>query len=106
TESGSFFRRNSVTTDSRERLGPMTHMRAARLLGIALAVSALAQSPSAVVACPNCKEAVSTSTSELGSLSLGFNLSVGFMLAVPFSILGAGAFAIRRAAKLGSLPEL
>ena len=39
-------------------------------------------------------------------MSRGYNWSVGFMLAVPFSLIGTGAFMIHRAAKRGSLPEL
>jgi len=84
----------------------MTRMTGTGLLGTALAVLMLAQSASEAVACPNCKEAVSTSTSELGNMSRGYNWSVGFMLAVPFSLLGTGAFMIHRAAKRGALPEL
>jgi hypothetical protein len=84
----------------------MMRLKAMRLVATALVVWVLTQSPGAAVACPNCKEAVSTSTSDLGSMSRGYNWSVGFMLIVPFSLLGAGAFMIHRAAKQGALPEL
>jgi hypothetical protein len=57
-------------------------------------------------ACPNCKEAVSLQTGEAANLANGYNWSVLFMIAVPFSMMGTGALVIRRAAKRGSLPEL
>ncbi len=84
----------------------MTRKTGTGLLGTALAVLMVGQTASEVMACPNCKEAVSTSTSELGNMSRGYNWSVGFMLAVPFSMIGTGAFMIHRAAKRGLLPEL
>jgi hypothetical protein len=57
-------------------------------------------------ACPNCKEAVSLQPAEAARLADGYNWSVLFMIGVPFSMLGAGAFAVRRAVKLGVLPEM
>jgi hypothetical protein len=75
------------------------------LLGTALALLVAAHTPGAAMACPNCKEAVSASTSEMASTSSGYNWSVLFMLAVPFSLFGTGAFMIRRAARKGMLPE-
>jgi hypothetical protein len=62
----------------------------------------------AALACPSCKEAVSQSEGENESagMSIGYSWSVLFMLTVPFSMMGAGAFAIHRAAKRGALPEL
>jgi hypothetical protein len=58
------------------------------------------------VACPNCKEAVSASEGQVASMSTGYNWSVVFMLVVPFSMLGTGAFMVRRAVKRGLLPEM
>jgi hypothetical protein len=84
----------------------MRRMIAAMLLWVALAVLILAQGASKVVACPNCKEAVSASTSEVANMSNGYNWSVLFMLTVPFSLLGTGAFMIRRASQRGMLPQL
>jgi len=81
-------------------------MIGAGFLGTALAVLVLACCASEAVACPNCKEAVSASTSEVANMSSGYNWSVLFMLAVPFSLLGTGAVMIRRAAQRGVLPEL
>ena len=57
-------------------------------------------------ACPNCKEAVSASEGEVSSASMGYNWSIALMLCVPFSLLGTGAFVIRRAVKRGILPEM
>jgi hypothetical protein len=57
-------------------------------------------------ACPNCKEAVSAQPAEVASMASGYNWSVLLMLAVPASILGTGAFMVRRAVKHGMFPEL
>jgi hypothetical protein len=57
-------------------------------------------------ACPNCKEAVSSQPADAEGMARGYNLSVLFMLAVPFSLLGAGSFLVARAARRGILPEL
>jgi hypothetical protein len=88
---------------ARSRL--MKRLITSRLLGTAFAVFMLAQSASDAFACPNCKEAVSASTSEMANTSSGYNWSVLFMLAVPFSLFGTGAFMIRRATRKGTLPE-
>jgi hypothetical protein len=56
-------------------------------------------------ACPNCKEAVTLQSGEAANLSSGYNWSVLFMLAVPFSMFGTGAFMVHRAVRRGSLPE-
>jgi hypothetical protein len=57
-------------------------------------------------ACPNCKEAVSLQAGDAASQADGYNWSVMFMLVIPFSMMGTGAFAIHRAVKRGALPEL
>jgi hypothetical protein len=57
-------------------------------------------------ACPNCKEAVSATSSEAANMSDGFNWSVLFMLSVPFSLVGTGALMVHRAVKKGVFPEL
>ena len=82
--------------------------RAARtaILGLGLAFLVLDQGAHDVSACPNCKEAVSLDAGEVSNLSSGYNWSVVFMLAVPFSMLGTGAFMVRRAVKQGTLPEM
>jgi hypothetical protein len=35
----------------------------------------------------------------------GYNWSVLFMMAMPFALLGTGAFMVARAVKRGSMPE-
>ncbi len=75
-------------------------------LTIALALFAHLPCERSARACPSCKEAVSQSESETASMSEGYNWSVLFMLVVPFSMMGAGAFAIHQAARRGALPEL
>jgi hypothetical protein len=57
-------------------------------------------------ACPNCKEAVSAQPSEVASMARGYNWSVLFMIAVPFTMLGTGTLMVVRAARRGALPEL
>ena len=73
---------------------------------IALIVVLAALSPVTARACPNCKEAVSAQPSELQGIARGYNYSVMFMLAVPFGLVGAGAFFVTRAARRGQLPPL
>jgi hypothetical protein len=75
-------------------------------LGTALAVLVLGQCANQAAACPNCKEAVTLQADEVSNMSSGYNWSVLFMLAVPFSMLGTGAFMVRRAVKRGMLPEM
>ena len=73
----------------------------------ALAVGiAVALGGSTAHACPNCREAVAAQGDDGARLSQAFNTSILFMLAVPLSILGTGAFAVARAVKKGTLPPL
>ena len=62
-------------------------------------VALLAWSP-CVMACPNCKDAIANGTGEDGDDPLrearAYNASIYFMLAVPYSILGAGGFVFYR----------
>lgn len=76
------------------------------LLTITFAFLTMFQGSNTAWACPNCKDAVSLGSGEAANLSSGYNWSVLFMIAVPFSMMGTGALALRRAAKRGSLPEL
>jgi hypothetical protein len=87
------------------RLGEMKRIRWNRWLGMAVATLALIRGTDRAMACPNCKEAVSLQSGEVAQLSTGYNWSVLFMLAVPFSMMGTGAFLVHRAVKRGSLPE-
>jgi hypothetical protein len=56
-------------------------------------------------ACPNCKEAVASQPSDVANMANGYNYSVLFMLSMPLTLLGTGAFAVARAVRRGSLPE-
>jgi len=70
-----------------------------------LALSLGLVTTSAATACPNCKEAVAAQPSEAAGMARGYNYSVLFMVAMPFTLLGAGAFMVTRAVKRGALPE-
>jgi hypothetical protein len=76
------------------------------ILSLAVWASIWVSSVNRAWACPNCKEAVSLQGSEVANAASGYNWSVVFMLAVPFSIMGTGAFMVRRAVKRGLLPEM
>lgn len=77
--------------------------RLARIVVVGLAVGL---APSTVSACPNCKEAVAAQPAEVANVARGFNLSVLFMVSVPFVLLGTGSLVVVRAARKGLLPEL
>ena len=83
----------------------MKWLRPSRLMGIMVAVIGVTFGSDRAWACPNCKEAVSLQSGDAQNLADGYNWSVMFMLAVPFSMLGTGAFVVHRAVKRGSLPE-
>ncbi len=76
-------------------------MRFARWLAVMLLLLALAGDARA---CPNCKEALASQNGDSARLSQGFNYSVLFMIAMPATIFGTGAFAVARAVKRGALP--
>lgn len=59
-----------------------------------------------VFACPNCKEAVSAQPADVAKMARGYNWSILLMLGMPVTLLGTGAFMVRRTVKLGILPEL
>ena len=71
---------------------------------LAVLVAIVLASP--VSACPNCKEAVSAPPEDVASMARGYNWSVMLMLGAPMSLLTTGALMVRRAVKLGTLPEL
>lgn len=75
-------------------------------IAFATLVLSLCQGERTARACPNCKEAVSVGSGEAADVASGYNWSILFMIAVPFSMMGTGALAICRAAKRGALPEL
>ncbi len=58
-------------------------------------------------ACPNCKEAVANQGgAEAQRLADGYSYSILMMIAMPFTLLGTGAFLVARAVKRGVLPEM
>lgn len=69
-------------------------------------VLALIVCSSSAWACPNCKEAVAAQPSEMENMARGYNYSVLLMLGMPFTLLGTGAFAVARAVKRGTIPEM
>ena len=71
-----------------------------------LTLALFAGSARELAACPNCKEAVAAQPAEVASMKNGYNWSVLFMLAMPFTLLGTGAFMVSRAVKRGTLPEM
>ena len=75
--------------------------RSLRMLSI---LAVLASSP-AIMACPNCKDAVEAGASESGDEdpmreARAYNNSIYFMLAVPYSILATGGFLVYRRLRL------
>lgn len=84
----------------------MKRIRQTGLATVGMALLILLVFGHSATACPNCKEAVSLQDGEAASQADGYNWSVMFMLVVPFSMMGTGAFAIHRAARRGAFPEL
>ena len=56
-------------------------------------------------ACPNCKEAVENQTGEGAKLKTGYYYSILFMVGMPFTLLGTGAYLVTRAVRRGGFPE-
>ena len=83
-------------------MGTAMRWIACLLLGLTLSFAPLRQAS----ACPNCKEAVAAQPEEVAQMKNGYNYSVLFMIAMPFSLLSLGSFMVVRAAKRGALPEL
>ena len=81
-------------------------MRQFRLLCLALTLVLCLGLSGSVLACPNCKEAVSAQPADVANMARGYNWSIVLMLGAPVSLLGTGAFMVRRAVKLGQFPEL
>ena len=71
-----------------------------------LAISLLFAPIRPVSGCPNCKEAVAAQPGDASRAADGFNRSILLMMAMPFALLGAGAFFVARAVKRGALPPL
>lgn len=81
-------------------------MKSLRQIVGSLALAAALLSASSATACPSCKEAVASQDINAARLSSGFSYSILLMIAMPLTLLGAGAFAIARASRRGSLPPL
>jgi hypothetical protein len=74
---------------------------------LALAFGLLLVGAHSAVSCPNCKEAVANQAgSEASDVARGYNYSVMFMVSMPFTLLGTGAFMVVRTSRRGGLPEL
>jgi len=71
----------------------------------ALVLGAVVGLSAEVSACPNCKEAVAAQPSEVANMKNGYNWSVLFMMAMPFTLLGTGVLMVARGVKRGTLPE-
>jgi hypothetical protein len=80
-------------------------MTRSTLLVGTLALLLLVGSARPAAACPNCKEAVAAQPSEVQGMARGYNYSVLFMLMMPATLLGTGAFMVARAVKKGTMPE-
>ncbi len=81
-------------------------MPTARLKSLIAAVMLSLLLAGPVLACPNCKEAVSAQPADVARMAGGYNWSILLFLGMPVTLLGTGAFMVRRAVKLGILPEL
>jgi hypothetical protein len=82
-------------------------MRAIKVLVPILAVVLVLTCADAVLACPNCREAMANQNSpEAVGLRNGYFWSILLMISVPMSLLGTGAFMVVRAVKRGALPEM
>ena len=58
------------------------------------------------LACPNCREAVANEASDAGRQASGYAWSILFMIAMPFTLLGAGTMMLVRAVRSGAMPEM
>src|SRR5262249_42876942 len=65
--------------------GRVVAMNLVRRTPLLLALLLMPAGPA--TACPNCKEAVAAQPSEVAGMARGYNWSVLFMLAVPFTLL-------------------
>jgi TRAP-type mannitol/chloroaromatic compound transport system permease small subunit len=58
------------------------------------------------LACPNCREAVANQAGDAGRQANGYAWSILFMIAMPFTLLGAGVAMVARAVRRGTMPEM
>ena len=80
-------------------------MRTARWLPILLAFGLLLLLAADATACPGCKEAIAAQPADAARLKDGYFWSIIMMMAMPFLMVGTGAFFVARAARRGALPE-
>lgn len=71
-----------------------------------LALIAVLLAADAAIACPGCKEGMAAQTGDAARLKDGYYYSILLMIAMPFTLLGTGAFFVARAIRRGSLPEM
>ncbi len=81
-------------------------MRRLRRMVTCLALMLIIGLASDALACPNCKEAVANQDGDSMRLANGYSWSIILMIAVPFTLLGAGSMMVVRAVKSGALPEM
>jgi len=81
-------------------------MRKTSRLVPALALASLLLVAADAAACPGCREAVANQTGDALRLKDGYYWSIIMMIAMPFSMVGTGAFFVTRAIKRGLLPEM
>ncbi len=81
-------------------------MSKVKRVALAIVVAATLLSPQTIQACPNCKEALAAQTGDGARLKDGYFYSILLMMAMPFSLLGTGAFFVVRAVRKGSFPEI
>ncbi len=81
----------------------MRHVRRSTWIWVCLLSLAMAGE---AAACPNCKEAIAAQPADVARMAQGFNWSILLMIGVPFSMMSIGAVAVRRAVRLGILPEM
>ena len=77
------------------------------LLVTSLVLASWLAPASSAPACPNCKEAVAAQPgSDAARMREGYFYSILVMMAMPFTLLGTGAFFVVRAVRRGTLPPL
>ena len=81
-------------------------MRALRRTLLILVIAVCGLSVPCAQACPGCKEAIDSQTGEGAKLKNGYYYSILFMMAMPFTLLGTGAFLVTRAIRKGGFPEM
>ena len=81
-------------------------MRKSHWIAPALALALLLLPAADAAACPGCREAVANQSGDALRLKDGYYWSIIVMIAMPFTMLGTGAFFVTRAIKRGLLPEM